>query len=78
MAHYVPAQNVNSESQKGGSEVKNIIVSKIVQDYGNRSTGIGLFMQAVGQGGHDLSVLTTISMVAKDIIFYWKFMSRAK
>ena len=58
------------KARKVGVKSKILLFSKIVQDYGNRSTGIGLFMQAVGQAGHDLSVLTTISMVAKDIIFY--------
>ena len=41
---------------KGGSEVKIILFTKPLQDYGNRSDDIYLVMQAVGKDGHSHSI----------------------
>ena len=48
MAFCLLAQNGKSEKQKVLNEVKNILSSKTVQDYGNISADICLIMQAVG------------------------------
>ena len=41
---------------KLGVNLKMLLFSKMVQDYGNRSADICLDMQAVGQEGHFLSM----------------------
>ena len=53
---------------------KIILFSKMVQDYGNRSADICLVTQAVGQGGHSLSmcILCSVPVLSpENNYFYW-------
>ena len=49
------------KAKKLGARSTIFLFSKTVQDYGNRLADICLVMQAVGQAGHSLYVIATIS-----------------
>ena len=55
-ACYVPAKMGIVKARKLSLRPKIILFSKAVQDYGNRSVGICLVMQTIGQAGHSLSM----------------------
>ena len=82
---YALAQNGNIENKQVGSEGKNILFPKMVQDYRNRSADICLVMQAVGQAGHFLpmwiqhSLCTTApSLLDQKTVSAWNFTSTWK
>ena len=52
-----------TKDRKLGVMSKKCLHSKMVQNYGNRSAGFCLVMQAVGQVGHSLYAIPAISLL---------------
>ena len=70
---YRPLGTVTVGKRKFGVRAKIFLFSKMVQDYGNRSSDICLVMQAVRQAMHSLSLFVNskVSIVLTQIICHY-------